>query len=246
MPTALVTGGSRGFGRVIAMRLASDGHQVAINYAHDTTAADRVVADIAAAGGQARAFRFDVTDEAALSTGMAAVRDGLGEPDIVVNNAVGPHDTIPLEEQTWDDHWAQIRFCVKAPVLMVQNIARPWKQRGAGTLINIGSEVHDIGNAEFAHYVGAKSAMVGLTRSWARDLGPHGITVNLVAPGFIPVERHEDMDKAGMIEAYLPHLPFHRMGQAADIAAGVSFLASSDASFMNGQTLTINGGRTFT
>lgn len=244
MKTALVTGASRGLGRVIAKRLAASGYVVGINFARSAEGAEAVAEEIRSAGGSAEVFGFDVTDDGQVQEGMAQVSAKFGKLDCLVNNAIGHHDVIPIEEQTWEDHWNQIKFCSKAPVLLLREIVGPWKERGSGRIINIGSEVSDIGNEAFAHYVGAKSAMIGLTRSWARDMGPHGITVNLVAPGFITVERHEDMAKDKMVEDYLPNLPFNRMGKPEDIAGTVSFLASDDASFINGQTIAVNGGRT--
>lgn len=243
MTTALVTGASRGLGRVIALTLAREGHTVAINYANNASAAHAVADEIVRNGGTAKVFGFDVTEKDSVVAGMTAVRDAFGEPDCVVMNAIGHHDLIPLEDQTWEDHWEQMRFCVKAPVLMMAELVRPWKALGSGRVILMGSEVHDIGNAAFAHYVAAKSAMVGLARSWARDLGPHGIAVNLVAPGFVPVERHEGQ-RDEMVAGYFPHVPFHRMGTPEDIAETVAFLASDRASFIHGQTIAVNGGRT--
>ncbi len=118
-----------------------------------------------------------------------------------------------------------------------------WKARGTGVVVNIGSEVVDIGNPEMSHYVGAKAAMIGLTRSWARELGRFGIRVNLVEPGFILVERHKDESPAG-IENYRKDVPLAHMGEPADIAEMVAFLASPRAKFVTGQTYAVNGGRT--
>lgn len=244
MKTVLVTGASRGLGRVIAETLGARGYRVGINCANSRAAAEAVAQGIKRAGGAADVFQFDVTDEADVKRGMAAVHEVFGELDGLVNNAIGHQDLIPLEEQTWEDHWAQMKYCAKAPVLLMGEILQRWKARGSGRLINIGSEVVNIGNAQFAHYVSAKAAMMGLTRSWASELGPVGINVNLVEPGFIPVERHEDMNKDKMIADYLPHLPFNRMGVPEDIGGMVAFLMSDDASFINGQTFAVNGGRT--
>ncbi|WP_265518242.1 SDR family NAD(P)-dependent oxidoreductase [Nitratireductor luteus] len=244
MKTVLVTGASRGLGRVIAETLAKDGHRVAVNCANSRSAAEDVVEAIRTAGGEADVFQFDVTEADAVMAGIAELHQRFGALDCIVNNAVGHHDVIPLEEQTWEDHLFQLEFSVKAPVLLMAEVVAGWKARGSGRIINIGSEVVNIGNAQFAHYVGAKAAMLGLTLSWASELGPFGINVNLIEPGFITVERHEEMAKDKMIADYLPHLPFNRMGKPKDIAGAVAFLASDAASFVNGQTLAVNGGRT--
>ncbi|KAA9373377.1 SDR family oxidoreductase [Microbispora cellulosiformans] len=239
MGIALVTGASRGLGAVIAERLAADGWHVAVNYANDTAGASAVADRIAAAGGSAAPARFDVTDERSVREGVAA----LGRVDVVVNNATGPQPMMPVEKQTWDDHLGQLRFFVKAPLLLLQAVLPGMREAGSGRIVNVGSEVSDLGNAEFGHYVSAKAAMHGLTRSWARELGPYGITVNTVEPGWIPVERHADVPPEDYT-GYLRDVPLGHMGVPLDIAEAVAFLASPGARFVTGQRLAVNGGRT--
>jgi 3-oxoacyl-[acyl-carrier protein] reductase len=243
MGVALVTGASRGLGAAIAKSLAAVGWSVAVNYAHDDAGAKGVVDAILAAGGKAQAFKFDVTDKASVRHGITEITHALGPVNVLINNATGPQPMMPIEEQSWDDHLDQLRFFVKAPLLLLQTLLSEWKDGHAGRVINIGSEVVDIGNANFGHYVSAKAAMVGLTRSWARELGHDGITVNLVAPGFIPVERHAETSEADF-ESYRREVPLGRMGLPADIGGLVAFLASPAADFITGQTFAVNGGRT--
>jgi 3-oxoacyl-[acyl-carrier protein] reductase len=240
---ALVTGASRGLGAAIAKGLGAAGWTVAVNFAHDDIGAGSVVDAITSAGGQAAAFKFDVTDKASVRHGIAEISRQLGPVDVIVNNATGPQPLIPIEDQTWDDHLDQLRFFVKAPLLLLQAVLPDWRTRRAGRIINIGSEVVDMGNPIFGHYVAAKAAMVGLTRSWARELGPEAITVNLVAPGFIPVERHADTT-ADELEDYRRLVPLGHQGVPEDIAGIVTFLASPAADFITGQTFAVNGGRT--
>ena len=245
MKEALVTGASRGLGVSIAKTLARDGWAVAVNYARDGANAALCVGEIEAAGGKAELARFDITDEEAVRSGIRRIDTEIGAVDLIVNNATGVQPDLSIMEQTWDDHLGQLVFFVKAPLLLLQAVLPDWRKRKSGRIINIGSEVVDIGNARFGHYVAAKSAMVGLTRSWAQELGPDGITVNLVAPGWIPVERHSDVDQASL-EQYRLQVPLGKMGNPDDISAMVAFLASEKASFITGQTFTVNGGRTFT
>jgi 3-oxoacyl-[acyl-carrier protein] reductase len=245
MSVAIVTGASRGLGAAMAKALAADGHKVAVNFGHDRAGAERVVRAIADAGGHARPYRFDVTDEAAVADGMGAIRADFGTPDVIVSNAIGPHSPHPIEEQTWESHVGQLMFCVKAPLLLLKSVVGEWKTRRAGCLISIGSEVVSIGNPLSAPYVGAKAAMVGLTRSWARELGPFDIRVNLVEPGYIPVERHANIPQASFDE-YTRDVAMKRMGVPEDVAGLVAFLASPRANFITGQTLAVNGGRTLT
>jgi 3-oxoacyl-[acyl-carrier protein] reductase len=243
MKVALVTGASRGLGAEIAFALGAAGWAVAVNYARDRAGAEKVVQRIAGAGSKAVAAQFDVTDDAAVERGVAAVAATLGPIDLVVNNATGPQPTIPIMEQTWQDHLDQLVFFVKAPTKLLQTLLPDWRRRKSGRVINIGSEVVGIGNPEFAHYVAAKSAMIGLTRSWATELGPDNITVNLVAPGFIPTERHADVPAEALAE-YARKVPLGRQGTPAELAGIVVFLGSPQADFITGQTFTVNGGRT--
>ncbi|GAA0850597.1 SDR family oxidoreductase [Streptosporangium amethystogenes subsp. fukuiense] len=240
MGCVLVTGASRGLGAAIAVRLAEDGWTVGVNYAHDTAGATAVVERISAAGGRAFLARFDVTDEESVRRGIAEVTEKAGRVEVVVNNATGPQPLVPLAEQTWEHHLDQLRFFVKAPLLILRAVLPAMREAGSGRIVNVGSEVVDLGNVEMGHYVAAKAAMHGLTRSWANELGRYGITVNTVEPGWIPVERHEGMD----VEEYRAGLPLGRMGVPAEVADAIAFLASPGGRFITGQRLAVNGGNT--
>ncbi|GAA4637155.1 SDR family oxidoreductase [Actinoallomurus vinaceus] len=240
---ALVTGASRGLGAVIARRLAADGRPVAVGFRSGADQARRVVEDIRAAGGRAEAFAADVTDEAAVADLVAAVTDGLGPITVLVVNATGPQPAVAVEDLTWEAHLDQLRFFVKSPTLLLQAVLPGMKAGGGGRVIQIGSDIFERALPGMSAYVAAKGAQIGLTRSWARELGPSGITVNLVAPGWIPVERHAGAS-ADDVSAYRADVPLGRMGTPDDVAATVSFLASDAAAFITGERITVNGGHT--
>jgi 3-oxoacyl-[acyl-carrier protein] reductase len=239
---ALVTGSSRGLGSSIARRLAADGLAVAVNGLHGDGLADEVVSSIRADGGVADAFTADVTDEREVADLVAAVEGGLGPVDVLVLNATGPQPEAPLAEVPWEEHVAQLEFFVKSPVLLARAVLPGMQARRFGRIVQIDSEVVDRPPPGRSAYAAAKSAQIGLTRAWARELAPFGITVNTVAPGFIPVERHEDVP-AEVRRAYLASVPAGRMGTREDIADAVSFFASEAASFVTGQRLVVDGGR---
>ena len=239
---ALVTGSSRGLGRAIARRLARDGFAVAVNDLQGDSRALEVVAAVRAESGVADAFTADVTDEGQVADLVAAVADSLGPVDVLVLNATGPQPEAPLGEVAWEDHVAQLAFFVKSPVLLGRAVLPGMRARRFGRIIQIDSEVVDLPPPGRSAYVTAKSAQIGLTRSWARELAPLGITVNTVAPSFIPVERHADVPDE-IRNAYLASVPAGRMGTPDDIAHAVSFFASEAAGFITGQRLVVDGGR---
>jgi 3-oxoacyl-[acyl-carrier protein] reductase len=239
---ALVSGSSRGLGRRIALRLARDGLAVAVNGVQADGPAEEAIAEIRAEGAEAEAFPGDVTDEAQVAGLVAAIERELGPVDVLVVNATGPQPEAPLEHVAWEDHLAQLNFFVKSPVLLGRAVVPGMRERRWGRIVEIGSEVVDLPPPGRSAYVTAKAAQIGLVRSWARELAPYGITVNAVAPGFVPVERHADVG-AEVREAYLASVPAGRMGLPEDVAHAVSFFASEAAGFITGQRLVVDGGR---
>lgn len=241
--TAIVTGASRGLGAAIAMELAAAGLKVAVNCFNSAAAAERVCEQIRAAGGVAEAFRADVREEDQVARLVGEVRASLGEIDTIVLNATGHQPMPSIEEQTWQSYLDQLEFFVKSPLLLLRQVLPGMKRNKFGRVVQIGSEVVELGNPQFANYVSAKAAQLGQTRSWARELAPHGITVNLVAPGWIPTERHVDAKQEEM-DAYVTGVPMRHMGQAADVGRTVAFLCSEGACFLTGQKIAVNGGNT--
>jgi 3-oxoacyl-[acyl-carrier protein] reductase len=242
---ALVTGGSRGLGAAIALALAERGARVAVNYFSNPARAEGLCAEIRAAGGQAEPCGADVRDEDAVARLVAGVTSRLGSIDVLVLNATGPQPFVPIEDLTWRACLDQLEFFVKSPVLLAAAVVPGMKRRRYGRIIQIGSEVFEKGVPEFSNYVSAKGAQLGLTRSWAMELAPYGITVNMVSPGWIPTERHT-RDLQETKDAYAASVPMKHMGEAADIAEAVAYLASDSAKFVTGQRVSVNGGNSLT
>ena len=240
MRTALVSGASRGLGAVIARRLAADGWAVAVNHRSSGADPEAVVDAIRSAGGRAAAYQADVTDEADVRAMTAAAEAELGPVQVVVANATGPQPPVPLEELTWQHHLDQLRFFVLSPTLLVQAALPTMKRLGTGRVIQIGSDTVDRALPGVSAYRAAKAAQIGLTRSWSRELGPLGVTVNLVAPGWIPVERHTGVDPS----RYTADVPMGRIGTPEDVAGLVAYLAGDEAGFVTGQQISVNGGHT--
>jgi NAD(P)-dependent dehydrogenase (short-subunit alcohol dehydrogenase family) len=242
--TALVTGASRGLGAAIARALAQAGAAVAINYFASPERAEQLCAEIRRSGGRAVSLPGDVRDEQTVQSIVKKAEQSFTAPvDILVINATGPQPFIRLENLSWRDCLDQLEFFVKSPLLLAQAVIPAMKQRRYGRIINIGSEVFERGVPEFSQYVAAKGAQLGLTRSWAIELAPWNITVNLVAPGWIPTERHVN-DPQELKDAYARAVPMGHMGVPDDVAGAVVFLASDAAGFITGQKLAVNGGNT--
>jgi NAD(P)-dependent dehydrogenase (short-subunit alcohol dehydrogenase family) len=241
---ALVTGASRGLGAAIAQALAARGAKVAINCFASADRAETVAAGIRKSGGIAQVFRGDVRDEKEVEKLVGDVEGALGPIEILVVNATGPQPMVPIEETTWRSCLDQLEFFVKSPLLLTKAVVGGMKERKRGRIIQIGSEVFETGLARFSDYVSAKGAQLGLTRSWARELGPWGITVNIVSPGWIPVERHEGIPEKSM-QDYASQTALKRMGKPRDVGEAVAYLASDGAAFITGQKISVNGGNTF-
>lgn len=235
---ALVSGASRGLGAQFCETLARAGHPVCVNFRSDADGAARVVDRITAAGGRAVAVQADVTDEAAVHRLVAAATAELGPIGVLVANATGPQPPAAVTEVSWRQYLDQLEFFVLSPTLLVQAALPGMRAAGGGRVVLIGSDLADRAAPGESAYVAAKSAQVGLTKVWAKELGPHGITVNLVQPGWVPVERHVGADTGH----YLAEVPMGRMGRPEDVASLVAYLSSEAAGFVTGQIVSVNGG----
>ena len=240
---AVVTGNSTGLGRAIGLALGQAGAKVPVNYCNNRERAERTLAEYRQAGIETCLVQSDATAEEGVDALFTATERQLGSVDVIVPNATcdQPHRTI--EEYDWAFYQSMLDFFVKSPFLLARRGLPAMKKRKWGRIINITSEVFQRSVAPFSAYVAAKGGQIGWSRSMARELAPFGITVNMVAPGWIPVERHEK-DPQAEKDAYQALIPMGRWGVPKDVGDAVLYLASDEAGFVTGQTVCVNGGMT--
>ena len=240
---ALVTGSSTGLGKATAKCLGMAGAKVAVNFCSSRARADETLAELRSAGITAELFQADVTSESEVDAMVSAIENSLGPVDVVVVNATPAQPHKPIEEYDWAFYQQMLDFFVKSPYLLARRALPGMKERRHGRLINITSEVFHLGVSPFSAYVAAKGGQTGWSRSMAHELAPYGITVNMIAPGWIPVERHKD-DPQAEKDAYLATIPMGRWGRPDEVGWAATYLASDEASFVTGQTIAVNGGKT--
>ena len=240
---AVVTGAGRGLGRAIARRLGTGGWGVVVNDV-DGDGARAVASAIERDGGRALAVAADATDAAAVAEMAAAARQRLGPVLVTVANASGPQGTVTVDDLSWEYALGHLEFFVKSPLLLLQAALPDMRAAGWGRVVHIGSDMFDRGAPGWSAYMAAKGALVGLTRGWAMELGRDGITVNLVAPGWIPVERHgvipAETERERLAQQSVP-----RWGTPDDVADAVAYLVTDGAGFISGQRLVVSGGMHF-
>ncbi|HDC7852224.1 TPA: 3-oxoacyl-[acyl-carrier-protein] reductase [Staphylococcus aureus] len=238
--SALVTGASRGIGRSIALQLAEEGYNVAVNYAGSKEKAEAVVEEIKAKGVDSFAIQANVADADEVKAMIKEVVSQFGSLDVLVNNAGINRDNLlmRMKEQEWDD---VIDTNLKGVFNCIQKATPQMLRQRSGAIINLSSVVGAVGNPGQANYVATKAGVIGLTKSAARELASRGITVNAVAPGFI-VSDMTDALSDELKEQMLTQIPLARFGQDTDIANTVAFLASDKAKYITGQTIHVNGG----
>lgn len=238
--SALVTGASRGIGRSIALQLAEEGYNVAVNYAGSKEKAEAVVEEIKAKGVDSFAIQANVADADEVKAMIKEVVSQFGSLDVLVNNAGITRDNLlmRMKEQEWDD---VIDTNLKGVFNCIQKATPQMLRQRNGAIINLSSVVGAVGNPGQANYVATKAGVIGLTKSAARELASRGITVNAVAPGFI-VSDMTDALSDELKEQMLTQIPLARFGQDTDIANTVAFLASDKAKYITGQTIHVNGG----
>ena len=239
---ALVTGSTTGLGKVTAQNLAAAGARVAVNFANNEARAATAFDEFKATGGQGILVQANITLEADVDRMFGQIESELGPVDIIVANATPAQPLRPIEEYDWDFYQSMIDFFIKSPYLLARRALPAMKKNKWGRIINITSEVYHTSVAPFSAYVAAKGGQIGWSRSMASELAPYGITVNMVSPGWIPVERHEK-DSQEDKDHYLATIPMGRWGIPKDVADAVLYYASEESAFVTGQTLCVNGGR---
>ncbi|MCI7477362.1 MAG: 3-oxoacyl-[acyl-carrier-protein] reductase [Selenomonadales bacterium] len=238
--TALVTGASRGIGKAIALRLAKEGANIAINFAGNVAAAEEVKAAIEADGGKAILVQADVSDSAAVDAMVKTVVDTFGGIDILVNNAGITRDGLlmRMKEEDWD---AVLNTNLKSIFLCTKAVSKLMMKKRSGRIVNMSSVVGVNGNAGQANYSAAKAGAIGFTKSMAKELAGRGITVNAIAPGFIQTDMTAVLPEA-VKESMAKSIPLGRLGAPEDIAGTVLFLVSDCASYITGQVINVDGG----
>jgi len=236
----LVTGASRGIGREIALELARQGANVAVNYSGSEAKANEVVDEIKALGRKAFAVKCDVSNAEEVAEMVKGTIDNFGKLDILVNNAGITKDNLlmRMKEEEWDD---VININLKGVFLCTKAVTRQMMKQRVGRIINIASVVGVSGNPGQANYVAAKAGVIGLTKTTAKELASRNITVNAIAPGFITTDMTDKLPEEVTAEL-LKQIPLARLGEPKDIAKITAFIASDDSAYITGQTLNVNGG----
>jgi len=238
--TAIVTGGSRGIGEAVALRLAQEGADVAVCASRSVDAAENVARKIRDLGRQGMAMKADVSQTEDVDALIKEVLSAWGKIDILVNNAGVTRDNLimRMKEDEWD---AVLDINLKGAFRCTKAVTRPMMKARAGRIINISSVVGVMGNAGQINYAASKSGLIGLTKSVAKELAARGITANAVAPGFIPTEMTDGLTE-DVSEKLIEQIPLGTLGKPEDIAAAVAFFASDDAAYITGQVLVVDGG----
>ncbi len=238
--TSLVTGGSRGIGRSIALKLAELGSDVAITYARSADAANEVVAEIEKLGRKAKAFQADAVNYAQAEEVINTIVTEWGKIDVVVNNAGITKDNLILRmsEEQWDD---VITTNLKSIFNYSKAAAKPMMRNRGGSIINISSVIGISGNAGQSNYAASKAGIIGFTKSYAKELASRNIRANVIAPGYILTDMTDTLNEK-VLEGIKAETPLGRAGNADEVADAVAFLASDMSTYITGETIRVDGG----
>ncbi|MGY0487912.1 SDR family oxidoreductase [Streptomyces sp. WG-D5] len=243
-PRTLVTGGSRGIGAATVLRLAKDGHDVALSYVSDQDAAERTAEEARAAGARCVVVRADTSQEADVERMFDEAVAGLGPLTGLVNNAGVTAPAGPFADARTEDLRRVLDVNVLGVLLCCRRAARDMTAAGAGAIVNVSSGAATIGSpGQYVHYAASKAAVDTVTLGLAKELGPVGVRVNGVAPGIVDTEIHATSGTPDIAREAAPGIPMRRPGRAEEIAAAISWLLSADASYATGTVLRVAGGR---
>ena len=237
---ALVTGGSRGIGRAVSLNLAARGHTVAVNYAAREDAAAEVVGAILAGGGKAGAFKADVSRSEDVASLFARVAETFGRPEILVNNAGTTADGLlaRLDEASWD---RIMNINLKSVYLCSKASLRGMLRGRWGRIVSLGSVAGVSGNPGQTNYAASKAGVIAFSKSLSKEVGSRGITVNVVAPGFIKTDLTSRLGTS-VVERVRSRTSLGRLGRPEEVASAIGYLASDEASYITGQVLVVDGG----
>jgi 3-oxoacyl-[acyl-carrier protein] reductase len=239
---AVVTGGGRGIGRAVAVRLANEGANVAISYRSNDATAEEVAEELRAAGARCEIFKGDVSSPEDVDALFRGVRDSFGQVDILVNNAGLTRDNLMLrmKENEFDE---VLRTNLKGTYLCTRAALRPMIRARWGRIVSLSSVVGLVGNAGQANYAASKAGIIGFTKSVAREVAQRGITANVVAPGYVETELTRSLPE-DVKDQIKGQVPAGRFGEAEEVAEVVAFLAGEGAGYVTGQTVAVDGGMT--
>jgi 3-oxoacyl-[acyl-carrier protein] reductase len=239
---AIVTGGGRGIGRAVAVRLAKEGAQVAISYRSNDAAAEEAAEEVRGAGVRCETFKGDVAEPGDVKALFDGVTEAFGRVDILVNNAGVTRDNLMMrmKEEEFDE---VLRTNLKGTYLCTRAAMRPMVRARWGRIVNVSSVVGLVGNAGQANYAASKAGIIGFTKSVAREVAQRGITANVVAPGYVETELTGGLPE-GIKDAIREQVPTGRFGEPEEVAEVVAFLAGEGVGYVTGQTLTVDGGMT--
>lgn len=238
--TALVTGAGRGIGRAIAISLAKKGFMVVVNYNGSKDRAEETVEEIKSAGGNAEAYKCNVSSYSETQEMINYIIKEYGSLDVLVNNAGITRDGLLLK-MSEEDYDAVLSINLKGAFNCIKHVTRQMLKQKSGRIINISSVVGVSGNAGQVNYSASKAGIIGITKSTAKELGSRGITVNAIAPGFIETEMTGVLSEE-VRKNMVGNIPLGRAGQAEDVAALAAFLASDEAAYITGQVINVDGG----
>lgn len=240
--TALVIGGTGGIGKATCIQLAKDGFNIIIHYNRNKTVADEIKAEVEKHGVKTIVVKADILNDADIKEMLEKGNRAFGRIDVLVNGAATTIPNIKIQDLNWNDFLQQIELNIKSTFNIIKALMPQMIQNGYGKIINIGSFAADKPNADWSHYITAKAALVGLTKSLALELGPKGICVNMVTPSLLSTELTADIpEKFKLLTA--AQTPLRRLALATDVAGTISYLASTKSDFLNGENIRLNGGQ---